>query len=442
MRDRPSYPIDFENYEELIKDAYGDFDAIDLETPLIKGTIISKRFCKLFPKEASIQVQKLMSAENDELIKVLGRNFADMIVPFELHQRLYKASTKEELSPISTTFFLTLERGYTNRVPNAPPEMTFTEEFLKDYQKLAMPFTHKPIPSSLIEKIKQAYCEFESQILDYTDSSYQTHPADILVYKLQKIAEEYYWDRLAEILTVYPTFSPGRGADSSEWKHVLTIKWCEVILGHIQTIEYIQYQKEPHLLQVISQKAISLKDFLDLDIEVALALQEDADQGNYLSLEENLKSKSENSKYTKLIPWVRGEENLKSLWKMLDDHGYIEHIEFIKFQNSHFLLLDKPSERIQEVFTQKIIWKSSLKNLIMMIEKLNSSNIINAKPFNKKINTSKAGRIHNLIHSHFCRPDNKDITLMALRKTEQRFPNFGVDYGFNSTVMKLIRSIQ
>ena len=228
LRHRPTYPTDFNAYDDLLKDAYGDFHEIALETPLIEGTIISKRLCKLFPKVASIKIQQLQVSAEDNLIKSLGQSFSEMIVPYELHNKLYKTATKEDLIPISTKFHVILNRGYTDRTPYAPRE-TFSKSFLEGYQKLAMPFTYRPIPPSLIEEIKQAFSELENQILGITGSPYQTHPADIFAYKLRKIAEEYYQDKLADMLTAYPTFSDGKGACMSEWSQVMTIKWCEII---------------------------------------------------------------------------------------------------------------------------------------------------------------------------------------------------------------------
>ena len=50
MHNRDTYPTDHKDYDELLEFTYGNFNEIALETPLIDGTNISKRFCKLFPK--------------------------------------------------------------------------------------------------------------------------------------------------------------------------------------------------------------------------------------------------------------------------------------------------------------------------------------------------------------------------------------------------------
>ncbi len=441
MRHRPTYPTDFNTYDDLLKDAYGDFNEIAIETPLIEGTIISKRLCKLFPKVASIQIQQLQVSAEDNLIKTLGQSFSEMIVPYEFHKELYKIATKEEMIPFSAKFHLILNRGYTDITPYAPRE-TFSKSFLEGYQKLAMPFTYRPIHPSLIEEIKQAFSELENQILDFTGSSYQVHPADVFVYKLREIAEEYYRDKLADMLTVYPIFQDGKGACMSEWGQVMKIKWCEVIQGYIRTIEEPQYKRESELQNLLSEKAISLETFMTLDIETALALQDEAEQRYKQSLEEKQQTKTMAMKHAKLIPWMRGEENLQSLWKKLDDCEYIEHEEFQHFLSGHFQLVDKPTGNIQTAVTQKIIWKSTTVNLIAMIQALHHNNIISVKPFNKKTNTEIVGRIRNLIHSHFCRPNNKEITLDAIRQASHRMtPDMGIDYGFNTTVLKCIRSM-
>ena len=443
MHNRDTYPTDHKDYDELLEFTYGNFNEIALETPLIDGTNISKRFCKLFPKVASSQIQQLRVSAEDKLMRVIGQNFANMIVTSDFHNELSRTETKEELTLISTKFHLMWDQGYDpDRIPSSH-NVDFSQEFKKGYQKLVMPFTNKRIPYSLIEKTKQAFSEFKSRILVFSWAPHIIHPVKTFEYRLQKIAEDYYQDKLTDILTVYPVFSDGVGACMSEWNQVITIKWCDVIQDYIRAIEDSQYQRESELLNVLSEKAVSLEMFMSLSIETALILQNEAEQQYQQRLENKQQTKSSAEQYPPLILWRRGEKNLQSLWKILAENGYIEHKEFHQFLCNHFQLVDKVTDTVKVPLIQKIVWKSSTVNLLEMVEALERFNIISAHSFNRKTSTGRTGRIRNLIHSHFCRPNNKEISLAAIRQAaHRRIPEMKIDYGFNHTILKSIRSMQ
>lgn len=441
MQINPVYPTEFQTYDAAIKKAYGDFALKDNNEKLVVGTLFSKRYFQLFPRLASSQVQELSVSTQDLLIIGLARSFAEMVVTPTLHSKLYKLSSNEELDIISTYLHSILDCGITDEQPNYPG-VNFSKDFLEGYRKLLMPLTFEPLPEYLANEIKQAFEEMKTKILTTPDYYDQVPPADTFVQSIQKTAEEYYLDKGQNLLTEYPIIPTGKTIPYSVWIIIIALKWYEVFQDYIRTIEESQYRRESELLLLLSEKGLSPKDFMGLDTETALALQDESEQRYKKRLEERPQTKTDDSKYAKLIPWMRGEKNLQSLWKTLDESDYIEHEEFQYFLSGHFRIVDKFPENNRAVFTRKIIWKGSLNNLIRMIESLHSSNIISIKSFNKKANTTTTGKVHNLINGHFCRPNSEEITLDSIRQAAHRMtPDSKVDMGFNSTVLKLIRSI-
>ena len=99
MQINPVYPTEFQTYDAAIKKAYGNFALIDNNDKLVEGTLFTKRYFQLFPRLASSQVQELSVSTQDLLIKWLSQSFAEMVVTPELHKRLYKLSSNEELAP-------------------------------------------------------------------------------------------------------------------------------------------------------------------------------------------------------------------------------------------------------------------------------------------------------------------------------------------------------
>jgi len=443
MDQRPAYPTDYTNYEDVVKAAYGDIDAIERNTPLIRNTLISKRFCSLFPVHASSQLQQIVVSTEERLVKALSKCFSEMILPMELHQELYRTTSKEDLTRITNGINSALDKGYDDRHPYNQ-KFPVSKSFRKGYRKLLMPFTFEPIPSHLINAVKQALKKREFEFL--SPSPYQHSPVDLFVLDIQKSAEDYYQDRLNHMLSTYPVFPDGQEASLSIWGPVLAIKWYEIIQEYIRTVEESQYKREPLLLKVLSQKAISLEIFLALKIETALALQNEAEQAYMASLEavKNDNAKAEDSKYTKLIPWRRGEENLHALWNILVENGCIEQGNYQKFIDGHFQISTSKNVTTRSIIITKIVWLTSLNNLLRLLEGLVNYNIINVLPFGKKTDTEIAGRINNLIQTHFANNDGSDFKLDAIRKAAQRMrnPKTKIDRSFNGIVLKEIRSIQ
>jgi hypothetical protein len=83
MHVKPMYPTDFKTYDE----------AVDLNTHLIEGTLISKRYCSLLPRLASSQVQQLAASTEDNPVKICGSNFTSMIFPLLVQTKLCNAAT-------------------------------------------------------------------------------------------------------------------------------------------------------------------------------------------------------------------------------------------------------------------------------------------------------------------------------------------------------------
>ncbi len=438
----PTYPTDFNNYDDLIKEAYGSFEAIASDEILIKDTIISKRFCSLFPSTASCQIQKILNTTEESLVRVLGQNFARMLLPVGIHQKLYTALSKEEITLVTTGIKAALDLGYWDQDSSMVSISTTITNTLWCY-KIWMPFTFAPVPPSIIKEVGLLLDELECQLEDFSGSQYKTHPADIFVFKVGEIAEKYFQGKLTSILSRYPVFSSEKGADFSEWGHVITIKWCDVILSHIKTISEYQFPKERYLIHLLSQKAISLEMFMTLDLETALVLQAESEQAFKENLKEKRTTEDTDSKYTNSIPWHRSGESLQTLLNLLSNHGYIEQGEFQSLLSSHFHLGDEHSRSNKKIPTQKIIWKSSLPNLLAMIETLTRFNIISVDTFKRKAGTEAPGCINNLIHEHFCKLDNKIITLDAIRKAAaRRSPDSKIDTQFNKNILQSIRSIQ
>lgn len=307
-----------------------------------------------------------------------------------------------------------------------------------------MPFTFEPIPCNLIDAVKNALNEMENHFLNPTDNQHGVHPAEFFIIHINEIAEQHYQEDMTHMLSTYPRCPEGKGTNMFEWGLVLAIKWYTILQDHIRSIDESQYMKEQYLQQVLQLKAISVETFLTLDIEKALALQDEAELIYRESLEHKSQTKTVDAKHTKPIPWMLGEENLQALWKVLTEHEYVENSGFQDFLSGHFQLVDKHSKNNRTTFAPKIRWYSSLDNLLRMLESLVASNITSVVPFGKKAGTQTAGKIYNLIENHFANSDGIDFKLDAIRKAAQRKrnPNAKIDKSFNGSVLRTIRSMQ
>jgi len=443
MKVKPIFPTDFKTYDDAVKMAYGEINTVDLNTPLIGGTLVSKRYCWLFPRLASSQVQQLAVSAEDNLVRICGSNFVSMIFPFPVQKKLYNASTKEEAIQVIESIRSALNQGFWDQDANGIPPSDWSESWRMGYHKVLMPFTYEPMPCNLIDAVKKALKEMESQILKLTDNQYDIDPSDLFTINIIRIAEQHYQESMTHMLSTYPEFPEGKGANMFEWELVLAIKWYILMQEYIRSIDEIQYLKEPCIQQVLQHKALSIDAFMTLDIEKALELQNEAELLYRQSLEKKPQTKTLDSKYAKLVPWIRGEENFQALWKVLVELGYVENIGYQEIISSHFYLADKYSKNNRTTTSPKIRWYGSLENLIRMIESLAASNIISVAPFGKKSGTQTAGNINNLIESHFANSDGVDYKLDAIRKAAQRKkkPEAKIDKGFNGSVLKTIRSI-
>lgn len=239
MQNNPVYPTEFQTYDTTIKKAYGDFALIDNNDKLVEGTLFTKRYFQLFPRLASSQVQELSVSTQDLLIKWLSQSFAEMVVTPELHKRLYKLSSNEELDIISTYLHSILHCGLTDEQPNYPG-VNFSKDFLEGYRKLLMPLTFEPLPEYLANEIKQAFEEMKTKILTTPDYYDQVPPADTFVQSIQKTAEEYYLDKGQYLLAEYPIIPTDKTIPYSVWTIILALKWYEVFQDYIRTIEESQ----------------------------------------------------------------------------------------------------------------------------------------------------------------------------------------------------------
>jgi len=424
---KPIYPTDFKTYDDAVKMAYGEINTVDLNTPLIGRTLISKRYCSLFPRLASCQIQQLAVSAEDNLVKICGSNFTSMIFPLLVQTTLCNTAAKE---------------GWGQYTTGNPPA-DWSESWREGYCKMLMPFTFEPIPFNLIDAVKNALNEMENQFLNTTDNQHGVHPAEFFIIHIKKIIEQYYQENITRMLSTYPKCPEGKGANMLQWELILAIKWYELIQNHVRSIDETHYVNEPYLKQVLQQKAISIDTFMTLDIEKALELQNEAVLLHQQSLEKKPQTKKADPRSVKLIPWMRGEENLQALWEVLAAHQYVENIGHQDIFNSHFYLAEKYSNNNRAAFAPKIRWYSSLNNLISMIDSLVASNIIRVTPFGERFDTQIAGKIYNLIVNHFTNSDGIDFKLDAIRKAGQRKkkPEAKIDKSFNGSVLKTIRSI-
>jgi len=423
QKQKVSYPTDFDNYDDLLDATYGDFDNISVDKPLFNKTIISKRFCSLFPKTASIEIQKISVATGDNLLEGLGQEFSNTILPFGLHQKLYNIKTPDEVKTITDTIKLALDKGEWNQHPNPPQYKDTTihnDKFDELYHKIMMPFINTPIPSLLIEKVELELDKMGEEMQVYINSQSQVHPADLFAIKLREIAKEYFTGLLNSILLTYPKFTNGSGASSSVWSPIKTIKWCHKIQNHIQSIPEINYIIEPFLLKILSQKAITIEDFLNLNLSDALELQGQAEEAYKINSHEEAKPTQKNITTMKLIPWRREINSLKNLWEVLVKHGYIGSEVTYSLLSSHFAFIGNQSKTQEGYSMKKIVWKNSLTNLLLLIRDLNDNGIINANPFKGREDSSVNAAIHNLIEEHFCRPDLKNYRIDTIRKSSKR----------------------
>lgn len=444
MNVKQIYPTDFRTYADAVKMAYGEIEAIDINTPLIGGTPISKRYCRLFPRLASSQIQHLAVSAEDNLVKLCGSNFASMIFPLLVQTELCNAATKEEVIQVIHRLRFALDQGSWGQYTTGNPPADWSETWREGYCKILMPFTFEPIPNYLIDAVKDALNEMENQLLNPTDNQLGVQPAEFFIINIKEIAEQHYQEHLTRILAAYPKCPEGKGANMFEWGLVLAIKWFAILQDHISKIDETQYQREQYLQQVLQQKAISLETFMTLDIEKALELQNEAELSYMKSLGPKPQTKRVDAKHTKLIPWMRGEENFQALWKVLTEHVFVENMGYQEIFSSHFYLADKYSKNNRTTSAPKIRWYSSLDNLLRMLESLVASNIISAVPFGKKAGTQTRGKIYNLIENHFANSDGIDFKLDAIRKAAQRKrnPAAKIDKRFNGSVLRAIRSMQ
>ena len=203
----------------------------------------------------------MVAFAEESLGRACGENFKGLVLPLLVQQKLYRTTSKEELTQITDNIKSPLDQGCWDQYPNTPP-FKISESWLKGYQKLLMPFTFKPIPSNLIDAVNKALNEMEDQILRFTEDQYQNHTADLFALSIMKIVEQYCQDNLASMLSTYPNFPEGKEASGSEWEPVLAIKWYTILQDHIRSIDESQYMKEQYLQQVLQQKAISVETFM------------------------------------------------------------------------------------------------------------------------------------------------------------------------------------
>ncbi len=446
MNKGPVYPTEYKNYDDLIEATYGNFDKIPIAKLLFDKTIISKRFCTLFPSTASRKIQKILVTMEERLSTTLGQSFLDTILPFTLHQELYNAKTPDEVRTVTDTIKLALDKGEWDQHPDPPQykDTTITtDNFDRDYNRILMPFLNIPIPQTLIEKVKYELDRLESYKNNFTFSGEQTPPADLFAIKVSEIAKEYFTVFLNTILSTYPQFLDGGGAPSSAWRSVKKIKWYQKIQDYIQTIPENHYIVEPFLLQILSKQVISIEDFLNLKLDVALEYQTQAEQASEITPKVKAEAYPKHTSTMKLIPWRRGEDYLQDFWKMLIDSGYIGPEVSYHFLSLHFKFINEQLITQEAYFIKKIVWNSSLTNLLMLIEKLNDYGIISVSPFKKRFGSSINAGISNLINEHFCTQKLSVITIDYIRQVRHRKkdPNSRVDTEFITTVLKNIRLI-
>jgi hypothetical protein len=442
MKRRISYPTDYDNYDDLLDATYGDFDKTELIIPSLDNPAILKRFYTLFPTIASREIQKILISEEDILISKLSKSFSEIILPFVLHKELYNFNTIEEVRNITNRIKRALDKGEWDKDPNPPPE-DYSEDFKKGYKKVLLPFTHTPLPDSLIVDVKNELHELESFFSKNTFSGYKTHPADIFVLKVQQIGKDFFTYSLETILLEYPHFPEGKGADSSEWSSIKSIKWWQKIQNYIHSVSEINYTIEPFLLKTLSQKAITIEEFLNLDLGIALGLQNQAEEAYKIDSQEEPKLTQKDITTTKLIPWRRERDSLKSLWEVLTTHGYIGSEVTYPLLSSHFTSIGNESKTQKGYSVNKIVWKTLLTNLLLLIRDLNKYGIINANPFKGKENSTTDAAIYNLIEEHFCRPNLEGFSIEAIRKSSQRITgNTQIDPKFLVDVHKHVQLIK
>ncbi|MBK5247356.1 MAG: hypothetical protein JJE49_08845 [Peptostreptococcaceae bacterium] len=175
-------PTEVVSFEEAVERSYGDIGALSLGEILINDTLISKRYCMLFPCLASKKIQKLVLNREEKLWQVLGQNFAEQIIDICLHQRLYQKLTDQELEEIRAQFQESLHTGIsigatTNQSSYLSPSFT------KAHSKLSMPLTFEPIPKTFANEILIAFDEMISKCKRLDNWDYQTPPVDLFLLK-------------------------------------------------------------------------------------------------------------------------------------------------------------------------------------------------------------------------------------------------------------------
>ena len=171
--------------------------------------------------------------------------------------------------------------GPASKFPQYKDNTITTDNFDRDYNRILMPFLNIPIPQTLIEKVKYELDRLESYKNNFTFSGEQTPPADLFAIKVSEIAKEYFTVFLNTILSTYPQFLDGGGAPSSAWSSVKRLNGARryriIFKLFLKTIIV-----EPFLLQILSKQAISIEDFLNLKLDVALEYQTQAEQASKL----------------------------------------------------------------------------------------------------------------------------------------------------------------
>lgn len=261
---KPIYPTDFKTYDDAVKMAYGEINTVDLNTPLIGRTLISKRYCSLFPRLASCQIQQLAVSAEDNLVKICGSNFTSMIFPLLVQTTLCNTAAKEEAVHIIDSFRVALDQRSWGQYTTGNPPADWSESWREGYCKMLMPFTFEPIPFNLIDAVKNALNEMENQFLNTTDNQHGVHPAEFFIIHIKKIIEQYYQENITRMLSTYPKCPEGKGANMLQWELILAIKWYELIQNHVRSIDETHYVNEPYLKQVLQQKAISIDTFMTL----------------------------------------------------------------------------------------------------------------------------------------------------------------------------------
>jgi len=436
------YPTEVASFEEAVERSYGNIEALSLGEILIKDTLISKRYCMLFPCRASKRIQKLLLNREEKLWQVLGQNFAEQIMDICLHQKLHQKLSEGELEEISCQFRESLDAAISiiaipDETIDLSPRLDTTSRMLY------MPLTFEQMPKILTDEILVAFDTMISECRQLDNWDFQTPPVDLFYKSLSEKAETYYFNKSDTLLSCLPEIPVNKSIPFSEWGRILSIKWYGVILKHMDTIGELQYKLEPFLLDEITSRALSLEKFFELESSIALEIQTQAKHAYEKGQESKKNKTTSNSKGSSSIPWKRNEESLKALWQVLVDTGSIEDDGYEQFRSNHFAIINQGQNPPRSAFTHKIVWKGNLGNLIRAVQTLKKFGIIGIEPFKYKFGTENQGKINNLIIEHFCKIQDIDFDIASVRKAVQRTndPDAKIDIRFNNTVLSAIRQL-